>query len=175
MFKYFVKSQDCQADMTTFIIDDHTHTQCLYYVPLVFSSTETVNHVAFKAHLSQAVISPGENQRIVYDDVQLNLGGGYHAHLGGFVAPINGTYLFSVAVCSIGNHYIVLDLVKNDVMIGRVLAGDTVYNDCSSETTISELTAGDEVFVQHHSTVGDLIHVNENILNSFTGALLQAI
>ncbi|KAH3785684.1 heavy metal-binding protein HIP-like isoform X1 [Dreissena polymorpha] len=134
------------------------------------------NHppVAFKAHLTSP-ISPGANQRIIFDDVQLNTGNAYHRHLGGFLAPLNGTYLFSVSVCSDNGHYIVLDLMKNAGLIGRVLAGDSVYNDCSSDTSIVELNAGDEVYVQHHASSGDYVNAHQNILNSFTGVLLQIL
>ncbi|XP_053393648.1 heavy metal-binding protein HIP-like [Mercenaria mercenaria] len=130
--------------------------------------------VAFKAHLTKSV-SPGANERIFFDDVRLNLGGAYHAHLGGFVTPYNGTYLFSVSVCSTSGHYIVLDLMRNSDVIGRILAGDTQYDDCSSETTVAELRAGDDVFVQHHLNTGDYIHYQQHTVNSFTGTLLQTM
>lgn len=145
----------------------------LLLIPCLFSP-ENQQPVAFKAHLSQA-ISPAANQRIVFDDVQFNLGGAYHSHLGGFLAPVNGTYMFSVSVCSDGGHYVVLNLMRNEDMIGRVLAGDDSYADCSSETTVTMLHAGDEVFVQHHGTYGDLVQSKESILDSFTGSLLQAL
>ncbi|KAH3785854.1 hypothetical protein DPMN_163949 [Dreissena polymorpha] len=134
------------------------------------------NHgpIAFKASLTRAV-SPGPNQRIIFDDVKLNLGNAYNHHLGGFVAPLNGTYLFSVYVCSAGGHYIALDLLRNSEIIGKVQAGDERYTACSSETTIDKLNAGDAVYVQHHGGSGDLVHVQEDILNSFTGSLLQVV
>ncbi|XP_052224717.1 cholecystokinin receptor-like [Dreissena polymorpha] len=53
--------------------------------------------IAFKAILTRAV-RPGPNQRIIFDDVKLNLGNALNQHLGGFIAPLNGTYLFSVYV-----------------------------------------------------------------------------
>ena len=130
--------------------------------------------VAFKAHMTKSV-SPGANEHIIFDDVQVNLGGAFHEHTSVFLAPVNGTYLFSVSVCSAAGHFIVLDLMRTTTMIGRILAGDTAYDDCSSETTITVLTAGDEVYVQHRNNVGDYIHVQEHTVNSFTGVLLQQI
>ncbi|XP_052268906.1 heavy metal-binding protein HIP-like [Dreissena polymorpha] len=130
--------------------------------------------IAFKAHLTN-VLKPGPNQRIVYDDVQLNVGNAYHRHFGGFLAPFNGTYLFAVSACSDTGHYIVLDLMNNGSLIGKVLAGDPSYADCSSETTITELKQGDEVYVQHHSSSGDYILAHDIALNSFTGVLLQVV
>ncbi|XP_052819014.1 heavy metal-binding protein HIP-like [Mya arenaria] len=131
--------------------------------------------VAFKAHLSQRMENLSPNQRIIFDDVQLNIGNAYHGNLGGFLAPVNGTYLFSVSVCSTSGHFIVLDLMRNNDVIGRVLAGDSLYDDCSSETTIAELKSGDEIYVQHHLNVGDLLQVQQHTLDSFTGALLAVI
>ncbi|XP_052268846.1 heavy metal-binding protein HIP-like [Dreissena polymorpha] len=130
--------------------------------------------IAFKAHLTGA-LNPGPNQRIIYNDVQLNLGNAYHQHLGGFLAPFNGTYLFSVSACSGGGHHIVLDLMNHGSLIGKILGGDPAYSDCSSETTITELKQGDEVYVQHHSSKGDSIVANDATLNSFTGVLLQVV
>ncbi|XP_060580524.1 heavy metal-binding protein HIP-like, partial [Ruditapes philippinarum] len=129
--------------------------------------------IAYKAHLTKSV-SPGANERIIFDDVQLNLGGAYHPIPGGFSPPYTGTYLFSVSICSKGGHFIVLDLMRNTDVIGRILAGDAGnYDDCSSETTVAQLHSGDEVFVQHHLTTGDCIHYQPHTINSFTGTLLQ--
>ncbi|KAH3785919.1 hypothetical protein DPMN_164015 [Dreissena polymorpha] len=65
--------------------------------------------------------------------------------------------------------------MNNGSLIGKVLAGDPTYADCSSETTITELKQGDEVFVQHHSSSGDYIFADDVALNSFTGVLLQVV
>ncbi|KAH3781464.1 hypothetical protein DPMN_159294 [Dreissena polymorpha] len=63
----------------------------------------------------------------------------------------------------------------NNKIIGKVLAGDSTYSDCSSETTITKLNAGNAVFVQYHGGIGGLIQVQEDIINSFTGSLLQVV
>lgn len=65
--------------------------------------------------------------------------------------------------------------MRNYDVIGRILAGDTVYDDCSSETTVTVLHAGDDVYVKHHLTVGDYIHYQQHTINSFTGTLLQTM
>ena len=125
--------------------------------------------VAFKAHLAKP-FTPGQNQLIVFDDVRLNVGQAYHH--GTFVAPYNGTYLFAVTMCSAGGHVIFVDLLRNGKMIGQVLAGDPSYAACSSETTVVELSVGDDVIVQHHGTSGDSIYADSRVHNSFTGVLL---
>ncbi|KAH3785883.1 hypothetical protein DPMN_163978 [Dreissena polymorpha] len=140
--------------------------------------TAKVDHqpVAFKAHQASSgnlYITIGRNQRIIFDDVQLNLRNAYFHHLGGFLAPLSGTYMFSVSICSHTGHYIVLNLMKNNNRIGGVLAGDNALDDCSSETTVTQLNAGDQVYVQHHGTDGDMIFVHQYYINSFTESLLQ--
>ncbi|KAH3755036.1 heavy metal-binding protein HIP-like [Dreissena polymorpha] len=127
--------------------------------------------IAFKADLYYSQRS-SINQRIIFDVVQLNLGNAYHRLLGAFFAPVHGSYLLSISICS-NNHSIVLDLMRNKDMIGRVMAGDKSTIDCSSQTTVSELFAGDEVYIQCHQ--GDLISAAWPVLNSFTGALLQPL
>ncbi|XP_052226737.1 complement factor I-like isoform X2 [Dreissena polymorpha] len=129
--------------------------------------------VAFKAHLGVSIIS-APNERVIYDEVQLNLGNAYHKHLGAFLAPVNGTYLFSVSSCSPKSHYSVLDLVNNQIPIGKVLSGSPNFNDCSSQTTITELKQGDEVYVLINEVSG-VDSVYPNALNSFSGALLQMV
>ncbi|KAH3785863.1 hypothetical protein DPMN_163958 [Dreissena polymorpha] len=63
--------------------------------------------------------------------------------------------------------------MSNGFFIGKVHGGDTVYEDFSSEITITEMKQGDEVYVQHHEENVDNIQVHPTVLNSFTGVLLQ--
>ncbi|XP_060602819.1 heavy metal-binding protein HIP-like [Ruditapes philippinarum] len=73
--------------------------------------------VAFMAELTKTIT--GQNHHIYFDDVKLNIGNAYNPHHGTFVVPVNGTYQFSVTACSSGNHYIVLELNANNVMISK--------------------------------------------------------
>jgi len=124
--------------------------------------------VAFQASLTKDVT--GSNRFIIFDHVKLNIGNAYNPTHGNFIAPYNGTYLFTVYACSLGGHFIDLDLHVNSVVYDQVLAGDTVYNECTSMSTLVSLKENDDVFVKHESS-GDYLHA----LNrpSFGGVLLS--
>ncbi|XP_053404856.1 heavy metal-binding protein HIP-like [Mercenaria mercenaria] len=128
--------------------------------------------VAFMAYLTKTIT--GSNQHIYFDDVKLNLGNGYNRHHGTFVAPVNGTYQFTVTACTAPSHYIVLEITVNSSTLGKVIAGDLIYSDCSSKVFLAQLQAGDDVFVQHRTT-GDYLYAAPVFgFPSFTGVLLQA-
>ena len=59
-------------------------------------------------------ISPRKNQTIVYHNVTVNIGHGYNATDSVFTAPANGTYLFSMQVCTTKNNWGWFQLVVSD-------------------------------------------------------------
>jgi hypothetical protein len=116
----------------------------------------------------------GQNHHIYFDDIKLNIGNAYNPHHGTFVVPVNGTYQFSVTACSTGNHYIVLELNANNLILGKVLAGDTVYDECNSKVFLAQLQTGDDVFVQHVAQGDYLLSSSGYGYPSFTGILLHS-
>lgn len=71
-------------------------------------------------------------------------------------------------------HYVVLELTINTDVVGKVLAGDTANDECSSNTFLVQLSSGDDVFVQHE-TAGDYLFSNAAYgFPSFSGVLLRA-
>ncbi|CAG2218506.1 unnamed protein product [Mytilus edulis] len=128
--------------------------------------------IAFVAELTKTIT--GVNQQIHFDHVKLNLGNSYYLSHGNFIVPVNGLYLFTITACSHTNHYVVLELTVNTVVVGKVLAGDTAYNECSSRTFLQQLSSGDDVFVQHKTTGDYLLSYAGHGLPSFSGVLLKA-
>ncbi|VDI67905.1 Hypothetical predicted protein [Mytilus galloprovincialis] len=129
--------------------------------------------VAFLAELTKSVTS--QNQIILFDTVKLNIGNAYFNVHGNFIAPVSGLYQFSVTAGAATNHYIILDLIVNARVVGKVLAGDTGYNECSSNSFLLQLSTGDDVFVQH-KTAGDYLLANSAAgFPTFAGILLNVI
>ncbi|VDI72882.1 Hypothetical predicted protein [Mytilus galloprovincialis] len=128
--------------------------------------------IAFVAELTKTIT--GVNQQIHFDHVKLNLGNSYYLSHGNFIVPVNGLYLFTITACSHTNHYVVLELTVNTAVVGKVLAGDTAYNECSSRTFLQQLSSGDDVFVQHKTTGDYLLSYAGHGLPSFSGVLLNA-
>lgn len=117
----------------------------------------------------------GQNHHIYYDNVKLNLGNAYNPHHGMFVAPVNGTYLFAITACSHAGHYIVLQVNVNNALLGKNLAGDGSYSDCSGKVFLTQLSVGDDVFVQHVDQGDDLLAFTEYGFPTFLGVLLQGM
>lgn len=93
----------------------------------------------------------GQNHQIFYDSIKLNIGTAYYLAHDNFIAPVNGIYILSVAACSESSHFIALELTVNAAVVGRVFAGDQNYAECSSKSFFVQLSAGDDVYVQHET------------------------
>lgn len=133
----------------------------------------SVKPVAFQAFLTQTV-SGSQSQILIFDDVALNIGDGYKVLHGNFLAPVAGTYLFTVHACSGNGHADVLDLNVNGNNIGRVLAGSESFHACNTGTWVTHLSVGDDVYVSA-GTYGDLVYVNPTYGRpNFLGVLISA-
>lgn len=128
--------------------------------------------VAFMAYLTKTVT--GNDRHVYFNDVKLNLGNAYNPHHGMFAVPVNGTYQFTVTACSLRAHFVILELTVNNANLGRVLAGDSAYSECSSNTFLAELQTGDDVYVQLVNGQGYLLAAATHGYLCFTGVLLQA-
>lgn len=125
--------------------------------------------MAFAAYLNTTL--NGQFHNIFFNDVQLNIGNAYNPHHGMFVAPFNGTYLFSVTACCQSNHWIILLLTVNDSVVGRIRSGGYRHDTCSTKVFLQQLIAGDDVYVKHED-LGDNLSASGNGNPSFVGALL---
>ncbi|CAC5415689.1 C1QL [Mytilus coruscus] len=129
--------------------------------------------IAFLAELTKTV--SGQNHQIHFDQVKVNIGNAYYPSHGNFIASVNGLYQFSITACSTANHYVVLELTVNTSVVGKVLADDTGYDECSSKTFLIQLSSGDDVFVQHKSQGDYLLSASAYGFPSFSGVLLRAL
>lgn len=118
---------------------------------------------------------PGDH--VMFDIVQLNVGNGYHAAHGVFIAPRAGIYLFSVSILSTTrpNQYVEVTMQKNGNRLGMAYANgsDSVNRlDQGSITLAVELDVGDEIWVQYD-------HPEDGVFagyygSSFTGILINS-
>lgn len=126
--------------------------------------------VAFAAYLNTTL--EGQHHNIYFNDVHLNIGDSYNPHHGTFVAPFNGTYMFSVTACCHVNHWIVLLLTVNDTVVGKIRgSGGTQYDSCSTKVFVEQLNVGDDVYVRHED-LGDNLFASYQGNPFFVGALL---
>ncbi|XP_060606622.1 uncharacterized protein LOC132758931 [Ruditapes philippinarum] len=139
------------------------------------SSRQSIHpNVAFQAILSATTIpNIGLHQKIVYDSVHLNLGGGYHHLSGIFIAPVSGIYLFCTSI--LAEHYADIDvgIVKNGIQLAgayAVSAGQSSYDQGSASVAV-QLNVGDEVWVGNLWPANTQIH-GRGMHTSFSGALI---
>ncbi|XP_060567323.1 uncharacterized protein LOC132726074 [Ruditapes philippinarum] len=139
---------------------------------------DTLETVAFEATIAAVKFVQHNNihDRVVFDDVSLNVGNGYNAANGTFIAPVGGIYVFSTSVMMNGgntqdlNMHVILE--KNNAEIAGAFAYNQGQYEHSSVTATMDLKAGDTVTVtvERHN---DLTFYGDR-LTSFTGFLLYS-
>ena len=131
--------------------------------------------VAFTAYMSADVSGLGPGQGIIFDKVITNVGGGYHAPHGNFIAPTDGVYVFTVMAMEHSGQSEHLLFVKDGVDIAHVYVGATSnYISTSGIITLS-LSKGNEVWIPRaswHGT-GSLHGVTNALFTSFSGWLIN--
>ncbi|XP_053403299.1 protein hook homolog isoform X4 [Mercenaria mercenaria] len=128
--------------------------------------------IAFLAEITNSI--SGSSFRVYFQNVKLNLGNSYIPHHGLFIAPVNGTYLFSVSACSKAGRYITLSIVAKNSAAGHLLAGCSSITDCNSKDFLLWLQAGDDVYIRH-SGEGDYLFANSKYgYPTFSGVLVHA-
>ena len=127
-----------------------------------------------------AVIPDGEhphlglNQKIVFDRVLNNLGGGYHNQHGLFIAPTAGVYIFSTSILSYTHNSdsLTVSILKNGATLGAAYAhGESL--DQGSVSVVTQLATGDEVWVGHR--YGSTESIWGDYYSSFMGCLIMYV
>jgi len=128
--------------------------------------------VAFFAKVGQHHIDHiGKNQSIAFDDVVTNVGNAYNPHFGSFVAPVAGTYIFSVTLMAYGNHITHYDFALNGHRMSMIyVRADSSNNAVSSQTIALQMKQGDDLSVRNIDA-GESLHGYG--YSSLTGFLLQ--
>ena len=127
--------------------------------------------IAFFATLSNHQMHVGVHQPIVFDNVITNIGNGYHSHVGTFIAPVSGTYVFSVTLLSNWGQSVRYATVKNGSAISRIYNnGATIGTDSGSQTCILQLKQNDDIVIQNIDLDK---HTHGDHYSSFAGFLLR--
>ena len=112
----------------------------------------------------------GIDQHILYEDVHINLGNGFHSMHGLFIAPKAGLYLFSTSIMGVsGGPGCVATIMKNGAKLANTYGTPGAY-DQGSVTLVTQLDVGDEVWVASTNPVSASYH--DDMFTSFMGYLL---
>jgi hypothetical protein len=153
--------------------------KCIVHIPDIHSTrarirrVENEQNVAFFDTLSNKLQHAGVGQTFVFDRVVTNIANGYNNFNGNFIAPVSGTYIFSVTLISLYHISAHAQFVKNGSPVSYVyVSGSEAGYDTTSQTIVLELRKGDDIFIQnndadksyhgaHYSTFsGFLLHEN---------------
>lgn len=116
--------------------------------------------------------SPSVGTTLLYNTVECNIGNAFSQATGIFTAPVNGTYQFSVIVCTRHQTWGSIQILMNQQAVQSI----NNYNGKTSQTTVSgmiilQLTKGDQVQIKQHYTTGGYLY-NNYCGNQFNGALI---
>lgn len=132
--------------------------------------------VAFQAHLTSDITHITLNQKIIFDFVSLNLGNGYHAAHGLFIAPRPGIFIFSASLLAHSSKNVQMVFMKNGSSLGGgILAtSDGVIGfDQGSATVVAQLNAGDEVWIENGWPDDTSLRATQN--TCFMGCLVMEL
>ncbi|XP_052084761.1 uncharacterized protein LOC127721925 isoform X8 [Mytilus californianus] len=119
---------------------------------------------AFTAYFKNGGYMNLGHQKLIFDSVQLNVGGGYNPGTGYFTVPRAGLYLVSCKVRSNHRTHLHVYLMKNDKRV--VLGYGENYNEGSFSIPV-QVAKGDRLVI-HHGTTGESV---EGGLSSFFSAV----
>lgn len=143
-----------------------------------FLADSSLVPVAFMATITNTLHNVGTHQHIVFDKVITNVGSGYKASTGHFIAPRAGVYAFFVALTNTPQHSASAVLYRNGKWIGHVLAHGTATNTdlyvTSTLPCVVTLFAGDEVWVQNEYEYTAVETIDGYNWSYFTGYLVNA-
>ena len=113
---------------------------------------------------------PGD--RLNFTSTVTNVGNAYDIQHGFFEAPYDGTYLFSVTLCTSPGNAVVFHIVQDDDNIREGFSGDSSWHTCGSSTAVTQMKSGSTVWVE-------IVRVNKGKMesawgtSSFTGVFLN--
>ena len=123
--------------------------------------------------------SPSDKQVIIFPTVIENMGNAYNAGTGVFQAPVNGTFLFNIQVCTYsgqwGRFYLVVDSGDNKITAISYYEASASASG-TSNSVAQYLMEGQRVWAQSYSEAGTtntIYHADTGCWSQFSGVLVN--
>jgi len=128
--------------------------------------------VAFEAH-KISDHSPHLNDRLVFTQEILDVGGGYDSSTGYYKAPVNGMYRITIQICGNYDKWFVAFIMANDKQVGYASSlGGSVEVTCATGSALAYLKRGQKVWVRCQLVSANGIYDGLDMWNSFSGVLI---
>ena len=127
--------------------------------------------IGFQAAKIASQISVGTNQNIVFENVSLNLGNGYHPQHGVFIVPQSGIYVISATILHQNQVGINFNgaIVHQGTVVAKLVGAAGEWEQ-SSHTLLIQAQAGDEIWVKNIGPSNENIH--GDFFSTFSGYML---
>ncbi|XP_052777858.1 cerebellin-1-like [Mya arenaria] len=125
--------------------------------------------IAFSAVKTATQSGIGINQNIIFENVLLNQGNGFHSQHGVFIAPQAGIYLFTASLLHEAQSIAIHAAIVHN---GNIVAKCHGYNEWEqfSQTVIIKVKVGEEVYVKNVAAEHEIVHGES--FSTFSGFLL---
>lgn len=112
------------------------------------------------------------HDRIKFTSTVANVGNAYNNVEGYFMAPYDGSYLFTVSLCTYPSNWVKFHIFQDGNIIYEGSTGDNDWHTCSSKTVVTYMMIGSKVWVETYAVHGGKVESKHGI-PSFTGVLLN--
>ena len=89
-----------------------------------------------------------QGDKIYFTSTVANVGNAYDIHHGVFEAPCDGTYLFSVTLCTKSNNWVEFRIIQDGNTIREGFSGDSSWHTCGSSTVVTQMKSGSRMWVE---------------------------
>jgi hypothetical protein len=126
--------------------------------------------IAFFAKMDAHLEHAGIHQTVVFDVAVTNIGNAYNKHIGVFVAPVTGTYVFSTTLVS--RHFASAHAqfaVNGTAITNMYVSGGNSGSgdDTTSQTIVLQLQQGDDVAIQNLDSDKGFYGVSHSTFSGF--------
>ncbi|XP_048758179.2 uncharacterized protein LOC125668289 [Ostrea edulis] len=103
--------------------------------------------IAFSAFMSTG-LTPGHLRTLIFDAIFTNEGSGYNHHMGVFMAPRSGLYVFTWTIRGNGGAVLNTQLLVNGIIYGSIYTRDPSYSDSSTGASVVYVAEGAAVYIR---------------------------
>ena len=140
--------------------------------PTAISNTPT-ERIAFSVGLQYDPANLTKGDTIIFDWVKTNIGNHYDKRTGFFRPLVAGVYVFYVNAMSLDSQWVELRIMKNiEALVYTYSHASSTFRDNSGNMVITQLKAGDDVYVQVSRSDSKVGMVLDDFATTFSGFLL---